>query len=126
MRMTKLHESYLHDLSDDGIDGWLEKHRRYAKSEALAQFSAPPLRWANLIHDDRLMRRRALKQLSYRVPCRSFARFVYQYLIRQGFREGRAGWTYCRLLARYEGFAQDELRKLQKASSPSMSGQSRG
>jgi hypothetical protein len=39
-------------------------------------------------------------------------RFVYQYLLRRGFLDGRPGLRYCRLLARYEGFATAELRKL--------------
>jgi glycosyltransferase involved in cell wall biosynthesis len=114
MRMTKLSGNYLHDLSNDGIDGWLEKHRRYAKAEAAAQYLATPLRWPDMLSGDRLMRRRALKQLSYMIPFRSFARFVYQYILRGGIMEGHAGWTYCRLLARYEGFAQHELKMLRK------------
>ena len=115
MRLTYLKHNYEHDLSADGVDGWLAKHRRYARAEARAQFEAPDLPWNHLWASDRLMRRRALKRLSYRLPARSFARFVYQYVLRQGFREGAPGWEYCRLLARYEGFAQEELRALRQA-----------
>lgn len=116
MRMRKHEGNYLHDLTADGVEGWLEKHRRYAKAEAKTQFHAPPIPWSETLSADALVRRRALKQLSYKLPFRSLLRFVYQYILRQGFREGAAGWTYCRLLAQYEGFAQQELRKLRRSA----------
>ncbi|MCF3648675.1 glycosyltransferase family 2 protein [Synoicihabitans lomoniglobus] len=114
-KLAYFQNNYLHDLSSEGVDGWLEKHRRYARVEAKEQFQATPLPWSDLVASDRLVRRRALKQLSYRLPLRSLARFVYQYILRQGFRDGRAGWEYCRLIARYEGFAQNELRALRRS-----------
>jgi hypothetical protein len=42
-------------------------------------------------------------------------RFLYQYLLRRGFLDGRAGLHYCCLLARYEGFTVAELRRLRTA-----------
>ena len=59
-----------------------------------------------------LTRRRALKHLSYHLPGRPALRFIYQYLLRGGFLDGRAGYRYCRLLARYEGFAAAEISRL--------------
>ncbi|MCE3590493.1 hypothetical protein LXJ59_28305, partial [Escherichia coli] len=47
-------------------------------------------------------RRRALKELSYRVPFRPAARVVYMYLLRGGFLDGWQGYHYCRLIAAYE------------------------
>ena len=44
--------------------------------------------------------------------CRPALRFAYQYLWRRGLLDGAAGWRYCRLLARYEGFMADEIRRL--------------
>lgn len=114
MRMRQLLGNYLHDLTTDGIEGWLEKHRRYAKAEARTQFDAPPLELSRLVHSDPLVRRRALKQLSYKIPFRAPARFIYQYLFRQGFREGSAGLKYCKLLAHYEGLAQYEITRLKR------------
>lgn len=115
MRMGRLRANYLHDLSSDGIDGWLEKHRRYACAEA-AQFLSDRKHISprHLFARERLLRRRALKHLSYYLPFRPTARFLYQYLLRRGFLDGGAGLTYCRLLARYEGFATEELRKLRR------------
>lgn len=116
MRLDRLHASYLHDLSSGGEAEWLEKHRRYAQAEARAhrQNSARG-EWRHLFSTGRLQRRRALKQLSYALPCRPALRFIYQYALRGGFLDGGPGLRYCRLLARYEGFATAELRKLRAA-----------
>ena len=118
MRMACLSANYLHDLSGGGEAEWLDKHRRYARAEAQAHFAFDGgARLADLFAGERLVRRRALKRLSYALPCRPALRFVYQYLLRRGFLDGRAGFHYCRLLARYEGFTTDELRRLCAAAS---------
>jgi glycosyltransferase involved in cell wall biosynthesis len=115
MRMGRLRASYLHDLSADGVDGWLAKHRCYAREEAAAFLTAEPgerglLR--SLVAGPALARRRALKHLSFHLPGRPGLRFIYQYLLRAGFLDGGPGYRYCRLLARYEGFADCEIRQL--------------
>lgn len=115
LRLGYLKTNYEHDMSASGTGHWLEKHRRYARREAEAWLaSAPPAREAlrTLFRPDALARRRALKNLSYHLPARPFARFFYQYVLRGGFLDGQAGWRYCRLLARYEQFAATELRRL--------------
>jgi glycosyltransferase involved in cell wall biosynthesis len=118
MRVGRLASNYLHELSSGGPEGvaeWLEKHRRYARIEARTHVAAVgTVRAANLMSADRLLRRRALKYFSYSLPFRPALRFVYQYVLRRGFLDGRAGFTYCLLLARYEGFAAAELSALRK------------
>lgn len=116
MRLDRLKANYLHDLSTGGDEEWLEKHRRYARAEAAAHLGATEtVRWRDLWSADRLLRRRTLKRLSYALPCRPALRFLYQYGLRRGFLDGRAGLHYCRLLARYEGFTVAELRRLRAA-----------
>lgn len=113
MRTARLSANYDHDLSSGGEAEWLDKHRRYARAEAQAHLaSGAALRPADLFSSERLVRRRALKRLSYALPGRPLLRFIYQYGLRRGFLDGAAGWRYCRLLARYEGFTTDELRRL--------------
>lgn len=114
LRLRRLRHNYLHDLSRDGEAAWLEKHRRYAREEAVAHHrQGATARWRDLFSRDALVRRRALKQLSYGLPFRPAARFVYQYVLRGGFLDGRAGLKYCRLLTAYERFARDALRELE-------------
>ncbi len=118
MRMGRLSAPYLHDLSADGVDGWLAKHRRYAAAEAAAFLageagSGPAL--GALFRGPPLARRRALKHLSHWLPGRPAWRWVYQYVLRGGFLDGGPGYRYCRLLARYEGFTSGEIRRLRAA-----------
>ena len=115
MRMGRLRTNYLHDLSADGVDGWLAKHRRYAREEAAAFLAGDIgkgwLRRA-LLAGSPLARRRALKHLSYHLPGRPALRFIYQYLLRGGFLDGGPGYRYCRLLSRYEDLADSEIKQL--------------
>src|SRR5205807_276061 len=94
-------------------------HRRYAREEAAAYLAAGAgFRVAELFSGERLRRRRALKRLSYSLPLRPVLRFVYQYVLRRGFLDGGPGLRYCRLLARYEGFSTEEIRRLRSAARP--------
>jgi glycosyltransferase involved in cell wall biosynthesis len=110
MRMGRLQKNYLHEMMSGGEAAWLDKHHRYAREEATAHVAAAKTEWRALFSSDALARRRALKQISCTLPCRPVLRFVYQYALRGGFLDGRAGFRYCRLLARYEGYLSAELR----------------
>lgn len=116
MKLGKLAASYLHDLSAGGEAEWLEKHRRYARAEAAAYLqSSANGTPAGLFSSDRLLRRRALKRLSYSLPARPALRFFYQYILRLGFLDGSPGLRYCQLLAQYERFTSEELRAQRRA-----------
>ena len=115
MRMGHLRANYLHDLTADGETGWVAKHRHYARQEAQAFLAGDGRAGAivgALLAGPPLLRRRTLKRLSYHLPGRPAVRFVYQYVLRGGFLEGGPGYRYCRLLARYEAFATQEIRRL--------------
>ncbi len=116
-RMDWLKEGYLHDLSSGGTEEWLGKHRRYARAEAAAHLgaSAKPS-WRGLFGRDALSRRRAIKRLSFHLPARPLLRFLYQFGWRRGFLDGAAGFEYCRLLARYEGFIAEEIRRQRQSN----------
>jgi glycosyltransferase involved in cell wall biosynthesis len=119
MRMDRLQSNYTHDLSSGGETEWLARHRRYAKAEARQHVSrADGNEWRGLVSHDPLIRRRALKQLSYRLPFRPALRFVYQYFVRGGILDGGAGLKYCRLLAKYERYTAEELRNLRRQQPP--------
>lgn len=113
MQMGYLKHSYEHDISIS-VAEWESKHLRYARDEARRYISERrPLRQTLrlLISVDKLERRRALKQLSYFLPLRPALRFVYQYFLRLGFVDGPGAMRYCLLLARYESFTSDEIKR---------------
>lgn len=83
------------------ISVFVEKHNRYSNWEAAVQLKGSSKATAHLT-DKSIGLRRRLKNLSRRLPCRPTLRFLYSYILRQGFRDGRAGYVLCRLLAMYE------------------------
>lgn len=114
MRLGKLSANYLHNLSAQSETELLEKHRRYARQEAaafLARSADPAPLTQRLRSPDPLVRRRALKELSHHFPARGFLRFLYQYIARRGFLDGAPGFAYCRIMATYEHWVSQEIRR---------------
>lgn len=115
----RLQHHLLHYTFRKGLDPWIAKHCRYAQAEAhqniadLANTSLRDLAGVFKVADP-VGRRRALKLLSMRLPCRPTLRFLYMYLLRRGFLDGRAGLTYCRLMAFYEYLIVLNMRSLSK------------
>ncbi|MGO9513639.1 MAG: glycosyltransferase family 2 protein [Steroidobacteraceae bacterium] len=87
-----------------GIAYWYERHNRYSTMEALAgmQMRGKPLSPKFWFSTDPAERRRALKQLVYRLPMRPMIIFFYLYVLRLGFLDGRAGLAFTRMRASYE------------------------
>ena len=90
-----------------GLAHWNERHRQYAALEAqqiLANRAAHTtfsLR-AALYAPDFHQRRFHQKELFYRLPFRPLIRFLYLYVLRRGFLDGKAGYLYARLQSQYE------------------------
>jgi len=95
----------IHHSFTKGLGDWFAKHNRYSSLEAremLASIGQPRSFMSDLLNRNPVVRRKAIKELSFRLPCRSALRFLYTYLLRRGFLDGREGYTYCRLVAFYE------------------------
>ncbi|GMN02429.1 glycosyltransferase family 2 protein [Erythrobacter sp. MTPC3] len=108
--MGQIEVPYLHFSFSHGMRRWLEKHVRYAEDEArlimdirknaLLEKSATAAKSS----DPALARRRAkVRAAGLPLTLRPIARFFYIYLIKQGFRDGHAGFIYAFMLAVYEG-----------------------
>ncbi|MGC1306684.1 MAG: glycosyltransferase family 2 protein [Phormidesmis sp.] len=101
-----LKETYPHYTCGKGFSRWIEKHNRYSTDEAketVKQLSEGRIDWQSLFNgQSEVKRRRALKDLSLRVPGRPFVRFIYMYFFLGGILDGRAGFTWCVLQAFYE------------------------
>ena len=104
-RIGTLKSSLLHFNFSKGLCDWIEKHNRYSTAEARQNVygytddDVPILDLFSIATD---RRRRAAKKIFRRLPCRAAIRFIYMYLFRGGILDGKAGFTYCRLLAWYE------------------------
>ena len=101
-----LKETYPHYTCSKGLSRWIEKHNRYSTDEAretLYQLSQGAIKWGNLFWGaSEVERRRALKDLSLRLPFRPLVRWVYMYFILGGILDGQAGFAWCTLQAFYE------------------------
>ncbi len=117
-RIGFLRPPLLHQDERD-ISAWLERHIRYATWEAhlYRRLKAEPLLPAlpDLLARDPVRRRRALRRVWVRLPCRPALRFLVWYLLRRGVLDGRAGLIYCLLLAWYELIIGLRLRELRAA-----------
>ncbi|MBO3459054.1 glycosyltransferase family 2 protein [Aetokthonos hydrillicola Thurmond2011] len=101
-----LNETYPHYTCSKGLSRWIEKHNRYSSDEAketLTQLTTGNVRWWNLFFGkSEVERRRALKDLSLRLPARPILRFIYMYFLLGGCLDGQAGFAWCTLQAFYE------------------------
>jgi glycosyltransferase involved in cell wall biosynthesis len=112
--------SLAHDLIDENLKGteaWYERQRRYAAREAeyeIASERATPAA-ERLTSTDPLARRAALKRLAARMPLRPTLYFLYSYVLRGGFLEGRDGLRFCRMRAEYQRMIVDRKREMRRA-----------
>ena len=102
-----------------GTEWWLSKHNVYSTKEAkeaikiighktffsvlLSVFSTKTSK----------ERRLALKELSFFLPARGVLRFLYSYIIKLGFLDGKAGLKYCVLISFYEFMISVKINELQ-------------
>lgn len=94
-----LQTPYDHHNFSKGISEWVEKHNRYSTAEAMQNLRRSPATGGVADVESRQQR---IKRLSQRLPFRPFLRFVYLYVWRRGFLDGRPGFTYCVLMAFYQ------------------------
>ena len=109
-RTSELRHELLHFAYPD-IFTWIEKHNRYSNWEAEIETNGHASRRSGI--GELQARKRRLRNLSRRLPCRPLLRFLYSYVLKRGFLDGYEGYVFCRLLATYEmlsTFKANELR----------------
>jgi glycosyltransferase involved in cell wall biosynthesis len=84
------------------VEVFVEKHNRYSNWEARVSADRRLSGSASAIRSGPVERRRKLKLLSQRLPCRPLLRFFYIYIWQKGFLDGREGYYFARLHALYE------------------------
>jgi glycosyltransferase involved in cell wall biosynthesis len=104
----QLQAHIIHYPFSHGVSHWIERHNRYSDMEAIEAAKvrlgedgavAPA---GSIWSKDPNERRRALKDVFFRMPARPLVKFVYYYAWRRGFLDGKAGLTYATLQAMYE------------------------
>ena len=99
------------------IASWVEKHDRYASWEA-EQFD----RFLHAPIPETIGRgkrfKRLLKKCYLRLPCRPLIRFLYAYILRLGFLDGRPGLVFCGLLSFYDFLIASKVYERRLSTSP--------
>ena len=118
-----LRNDLLH-LDRRGLEAFVARHNRYSTLEAAARFTterdAPDrARLPLSLLASPVQRKRFLRERIWpRVPAKPLALFVYMYLVRRGFLDGRAGLALCVFHAFQEfmvGLKLAELRRLESS-----------
>lgn len=115
-----LKETYPHYTCSKGLSRWIEKHNRYSTDEAietLRQLKSGKVDWSKLVlGKSEIEKRRALKDLSLRLPFRPLLRWFYMYFILGGILDGKAGFAWCTLQAFYEYLILLKIEEMQQQS----------
>lgn len=95
---------FLHYPFTNGVNWWFARHNRYSDMEAmrLLKERTEAIRWRDLVSRDRMLRRKNMKQLLYRIPGRPLWMFLVLYILKRGFLDGQAGFHYSVLRSIYE------------------------
>ena len=107
-----------------GIERYIDRHNVYSSFEAVEVW--------RLLHGSNAAEisarnpfrrgpegRRALKQFAYRyLPARPLFQFLWLYVGKRGFLDGRRGWRYCVLRMLYEYQVSLKLEELRDPDSP--------
>lgn len=114
-----LRELFIHYNFSKGMTEWFEKHNRYATWEAqegMKLLAGEAGKQPSLFSSDPARRRKAIKNLSFRLPFRPFLKFLYLYFVRRGCLDGYPGYVYCMLQALYEYMIVVKMIELRRAA----------
>lgn len=113
----QMREHFTHYSFNAGLRRWFEKHNYYSDREAMeaVRVRKAGLPSRRLLRDpDPIVRRRAVKNLSFFLRGRALFRFVNDFVLRRGFLDGPAGLHYCAMVAMYEYWIELKVVEIEK------------
>ncbi len=108
---------FLHYNFSKGLTEWFDKHNKYSSLEAqegIKLLKGSTISDSSLFTRDAVSRRKALKNLSFRLPGRTILKFFYLYVVKLGFLDGRPGFTYCTLQSIYEYMIAIKMKEIKR------------
>ena len=114
----KLENHFDHFIFSKGFESWFAKHNKYSWFEAqetIKELQYGRIDWKTIFGRDPRLRRSALKNLSFHLPLRPLAKFLFMYFARLGFLDGSPGLTYCLLQAVYEAMIVTKVKEIRRA-----------
>jgi glycosyltransferase involved in cell wall biosynthesis len=103
-----------------GLSAFIERHNRYSDLEVEDLVAPHGRRKRGSLRGSWADRRRALKdRVWFRMPMRPLVRFLWLYIVRRGFLDGRRGLLFCQLIAIYDFMIDAKLTERRLHSRPS-------
>jgi glycosyltransferase involved in cell wall biosynthesis len=102
--LGKLTQAYEHYFFSKGVNQWFTKHLRYATEEVENEknVSFTKIPFGKLLKGESHEKRRVLKAISYKMPLRPIFKFLYMYVFKLGFLDGKVGFRFCIMKSMYE------------------------
>jgi glycosyltransferase involved in cell wall biosynthesis len=103
--VSYIHTPYDHFPFSKGVADWIDRHNKYSTEEAvlIASLRQQSLSILDFFTFDSVRRRRALKHLASKTTfSRPLLMFLYTYVFRMGFLDGRAGLLFAFLRSAHE------------------------
>ena len=100
----------VHYPFNKGVQFWYEKHLRYAQMEAQLLFEDSPglvPMMRNLFSKSKLERRKGIKKLSFYIPLRWLFIWIYLFIFKLGFLDGKRGLLFISMRVTYEKMIVD-------------------
>lgn len=122
----ELKNDYLHFTFSKGLRDWINRQNRTTSFEAeelIKSLNGNEAFLKELISSDPVIRKKALKTASFRMPARPILRFVYQYFFKLGVLDGIAGFHYCVLISIYEYLIDLKVKELRLNEKKKYAGQ---
>lgn len=112
----KLEQHLLHYPFNKGLTWWFDRHNRYSEMEAKKMIDEikVPFNIGDLFSKDPVLKRKSQKRLSYKLPFRPIFVFIAFYILKRGFLNGRAGYTFCKLRLIYETMIDLKYKQLKR------------
>jgi glycosyltransferase involved in cell wall biosynthesis len=112
-KLGYIKEPYLHFPFNRGWTYWFDKHNKYSTKEAIERYSLNVnIRDLFLSSDKRTL---AIKYYTSRLPLWPLIRFVYGYIIKRGFLDGKIGLYYSINMSIYEFLIQLKMKEIIKS-----------
>ena len=113
-KVANLQGHLIHYPFSKGISWWISKHNKYSEMEAKLMITEinEKLNFRNLFSSSPVIRRKAQKRLSYRMPFRPLFVFFAFYILKGGILDGLAGYRFCSLRKLYETMIDIKFNEL--------------
>lgn len=108
-------DGYLLHESNEDLEFWIRKQNEFSTWNAVRRGRQvaegfPP--FSSLFSGDPVKKRKWLKALFLRLPCKPTIIFLWLYFVKFGFLDGKAGFYFCRLRAMHELNVQAKVFEL--------------